>query len=394
MNEFEKVKTKIALYTDTYLTVSMTFIYRQLKGLRKFEPIVLTEHIENRNVFPFREIYSINRDKTLLYRLCSKFWRTIKRTFVYTSKKEMNYYIELIRKNKIALVHSHFGPCGIKMLPARQKCNVLLVTTFHGYDASMALHNGAYLKDLETLFKYGDFFIAVSNHMKKKLVTLGCPETKIMTIYYGVPLRQFEYKTRKAKDKNEKLTFLQVSNFVEKKGHEFTVRAFYEVKKSYPNVELLFVGDGPLRAEIENLVNNLGLNHNITFLGKKYRNEIPSFMYNSDIFIHPSITGRDGDQEGIPNVIMEAMATGMPVISTYHSGIPELAINNETGFLTREKDIATLSVKMIELCKNEQLRWQFGIEGRKQIEKKFDIDIQNKKLEQIYTSLLKNHPKK
>jgi len=203
-----------------------------------------------------------------------------------------------------------------------------------------------------------------------------------------VDKRFVEYKKRRTKGKNEKLRFLQVSNFVEKKGHKFTLKAFYEAKKLYPNTELLLVGDGPLRVEAENLANNLGLDSDVIFLGEKPQNEVPSLMYDSDIFVHHSVTGRDDDQEGIPTVIMEAMATGMPVISTYHSGIPELVINGKTGFLVQERDVDAFWKKMIELCKNGALRKRFGVEGRRRIEEKFNIDIQNMKLEEIYEHVL------
>lgn len=381
----------IAIYIDIYLTVSMTFIYRQLKGLREFEPIVLAGHLDNMDVFPFEKIYSPSigrKGETFFNRLYSKLYRTIRRTYVYTSERDVNYYGEIITKNKIRLIHSHFGPCGIKMIPVKQKCDVPLITTFHGFDVSKLLRNKTYLEDLKSLFKNGDYFIAVSESMREKMISLGCPETKVTTHYIGVPVEQFKYKEISTRGKNKKLRFLQVSNFIEKKGHKFTVSAFYELKKLYPNIELLLVGDGPLKAEIENLVNDLSLKPDVIFLGKKPQNEIPSLMHDSDIFVHHSVTGQNGGQEGIPTVIMEAMATGMPVISTYHSGIPELVLDGGTGFLTKENDVTALTAKMIELYKNSGLRKQFGIRGRKWIEEKFNMDIQNTKLEGIYAYVL------
>jgi glycosyltransferase involved in cell wall biosynthesis len=210
-------------------------------------------------------------------------------------------------------------------------------------------------------------------------------------VHYGIPLDDFRYVKRgsvKNKvDRNEKLTFLQLSNFIEKKGHYYTVSAFKELLNFYPNAQLVLAGDGYLRGEIKKLVNNLGLKNKVIFPGAVNHKQVTTFMNNSDVFLHHSVTSTNGDKEGIPNVIMEAMATGLPCISTVHAGIPELIKNRTNGLLVNEKDINDYVKKMKELLENEN---DYTIQARKTIENDFNLEIQTQKLSGIYDRLIPN----
>jgi len=388
-------KMKIGIYTNTYLTISMTFIYRQLKYLKRFDPIMMAENLDNLDIFPFEKIYSPNKGKkkeiySILYsKLYSKIYRIIKKTYMYINKKDIDYFCKIIRKNKLALIHSHFGPNGIKMLPVKQKFNIPLITTFHGYDASKLLHNKKYLRDLKILFKHGDYFIAVSKSMREKLISLGCPEIKIITHYIGVPLEQFPFKQWTPPLSGDAFKFIQVSNFVEKKGHIYTIKAFKEVHSEFPETILIFIGDGPLKKQTEKLTHDLNLLDSVHFLGRKNEIEVSKLMHRTHAFVHHSVTSKEGDQEGIPTVIMEAMAVGLPIITTNHSGIPELVKYNKNGFLIEEKDIGGMASAMRKLLTNYDLAKNLSREGYNIVRQDFNMKKQNRKLEQIYNYILK-----
>jgi colanic acid/amylovoran biosynthesis glycosyltransferase len=156
----------------------------------------------------------------------------------------------------------------------------------------------------------------------------------------------------------------------------------------YKNIEMTIIGEGPLKNRITRLINVLGLSKEISLPGFIPHKEVYNQMKKSHIFILPSITSSSGAKEGIPNVLMEAQATGLPVISTYHAGIPELVLDGESGYLVKEGDIPNLANNLINLIENPDLRMEFGKKGRKHVEKQFNLDKQVKKLEEIYGQMI------
>jgi glycosyltransferase involved in cell wall biosynthesis len=188
--------------------------------------------------------------------------------------------------------------------------------------------------------------------------------------------------------RGEVVEFLQVSNFVEKKGHCYTVRAFRELLEVYPNCRLTLAGDGNLRSAIEILCGELGIKEKVRFVGKVTRSEVPPIMASADIFVHHSVTAVDGDKEGIPTVLMEAMATGLIPVSTLHAGIPELITDGIHGFLSPEKDIQAYvtKLKLALACREEICR-----AARRKVEEDFNLNRQNQKLNAIYQKVIDGH---
>ncbi|PGB37801.1 hypothetical protein COM07_18005 [Bacillus toyonensis] len=378
---------KIAIYQQEYLTISMTFIYRQLQGIqKKYNPIVLASKVENLKVFPCDQIYSC--PKKYAERIINKLYRTVTSKYATLSKAQCNYYCEILKKENVKLIHSHFGPSALEILPVAKKLNIPLVVTFHGYDASSLLKNNIYVNQLRELFEYGEI-ITVSQKMKNDLMKYGAKESKIRVHYIGVPIQDFSFNEKKSiedkKKKNEVINFLQVSNFVEKKGHKYTISAFKEFLEFYPNSQLILGGDGPLKKDMEELCKELKVENKVQFIGKVVKEEVVQLMQEADVFLHHSVTSRNGDQEGIPTVIMEAMASGVTVVSTYHAGIPELIKDGYSGYLAQEKDIHGYVKKLKEVVEsNNQIREN----ALNHIDKNYNMNIQNEKLIRIYDEIL------
>ncbi len=376
----------------------MTFIYRQLKSAEeKYNPIVLcSDKLENREKFPFDKVYLMRRNFIGLKksRLFSKIYgyHTLLSLKPKLSSGQIKYFKNILSGNKINLIHAHFGPSGLEIFKIAKELNIPIIVSFHGYDASVLLTMEEYRKNIKDVFD-NSYVIAVSEYMKKSLVAAGAPEDNIRLIRYGVPLDYFNFVQRKPiklKIKsNEIITFLQVSNFVEKKGHKYTVLAFNELLKYNKSVKLILAGDGYLREGIEKLCADLNISEYVDFPGLVDTNAVRSLMSKADIFLHHSVESWEGDKEGIPNVIIEAMSTGLPVISTYHSGIPELIDNNENGFLVNEKDVESYSQILINL---EKIPEDIGIRARVKVEEEFDLEKQINKLLSLYNTLLNLYP--
>jgi hypothetical protein len=200
-------------------------------------------------------------------------------------------------------------------------------------------------------------------------------------------LNKFKHIQRTPKDI---IKILFVGRFVEKKGASYAIETIDRLLKESHNIELRMIGDGPLMNEAKNLMNELSLNEKIVLLGPQPHSIVLKEMEEADIFFLPSITADNGDREGIPVSIMEAQATGLPVVSTVHSGIPELVIDSKTGFLVPENDTAAMAEKLKELITNYKLRINMGELGRSQIESIYDREKEIDQLDKLFRSVCKN----
>jgi len=273
------------------------------------------------------------------------------------------------------------------MLPLKRYLKLPLVTTFRGLDIYGYSSNPIYRNQLKRLFAEGDLFLPVSKKLAERAISLGCPENKIIVLYGGIDLDKFKYIASRPKDKN-KINILMCGRFVEKKGFAYGIKAFAQSLNRHKNISLRIIGSGPLKRNLIKLVKNLGIERFVTFEGDKNHQEVAKALQEADIFMMSYVTARDGSQEGIPNVLKEAQATGLPTLSTHHAGVPEVVLDGETGFLAEEKDVESLSQKLNLLIGNQKLRADFGKRGRKWAEERFDVVTQTRKLEDNYKKLI------
>jgi glycosyltransferase involved in cell wall biosynthesis len=389
-------KPCIAIYLQHYLSPSMTFVYRQLKSAEeKYQPIVLcSDKLENEKLFPFESIYFMQRNLMELKnsRILGKLvgWNYFLGINPTLSKRQNQYFSEILVANKTKLIHAHFGPSGLEINRIAKKLNIPLIVTFHGYDASVLFQYKKYKRRLvEELFDYAKI-ITVSELMKKEFIKLGAKKERIEVIRCGIPVEIFKFQERLSiQDKIKQgleINFLQVSNFVEKKGHEYTVKAFFNFIKIYKNAKLILAGDGPLKDKIYLLCQKLELLKHVEFPGLVNQEQIVELMGSADIFLHHSVASNNGDKEGVPTVIMEAMASGLPVISTIHSGIPELIDNNQNGILVPEKDINAYSKSLLEI---KNLPPDIGKKARFKVLQCFNLCDETQKLFNLYERVKK-----
>jgi len=272
--------------------------------------------------------------------------------------------------------HVHYGNNYNFLEPLFNSINKCVVVSFHGHDASRAFKiygNDCY----KNLFKRADQITTPSYFMKNELVKRGCPDNKINIHRYGIDIQSFSKE--KNKFPTNKITFLTVGRFVEKKGIEYSIKAFAKIKDSV-NAEYLIIGEGPRHDIYKKLVKKLGLEDSVKFLGPKTKEDVLKYMKASDIFILTSVTAGDGDSEGVPVALTEAQAVGLPVVSTFHAGIPELVKNNKSGLLSNEKDVTAIASNMLSLALNERMREEYSSNAVEIIHNEFDIEKLNDQL--------------
>ena len=293
--------------------------------------------------------------------------------------------LPLIGKEKYDIVHCHFGPLGKVAVQARS-LGILsgkLVLSFYGYDASRYKLDATYYSSIVQQF---DGYVTISNYLKEKIIQLGFPEEEINTIPIGVDLNDFNLPEKKCKRYGHKL--LTVARLVEKKGIYYGIMAFSKLHKKNKELEYHIAGDGVLYEKLEELIEELGLEECVFLHGAKDKDEIVQFYREADVFVLPSITASDGNTEGQGLVLQEAQLMGLPVVATFHNGIPEGIVENETGFLVVERDINVLSEKISILIGDEKLRTEMGKRGRDFVLEKFDNKNLVKELSNYYQDLI------
>ncbi|MCW6038847.1 glycosyltransferase [Spirulina subsalsa FACHB-351] len=294
-----------------------------------------------------------------------------------------------IRALDPVLIHAQFGLSGTLALPWAKSLKIPLIVHYRGADATIradsarytSLNHWLYFQRLPQLQQDSHLFLTVCRFLQQKLLEQGFPPEKIITHYHGVDIQKFSPNPQISRQP----TVLFVGRLTEKKGVKFLILAMSEVQQQLPNVKLVIIGDGPLKQDLETLAHQTLKQYQ--FLGVQPQTIVKTWMNQAQILATPSITSPEGDSEGLPNVILEAQAMGLPVVSTYHAGIPEVVFHEKTGFLTPEQDSQGLGGYILELFRNPELWQQFSREGREQMVKHFDRAQQTRRLEEIYLSV-------
>ena len=397
-------KKNILIYRDELLPYSETFIPAQVENFSSYTGFYVgTSHSPTANPL-------IPQDKSIILSdIVSSpgIWKTAYKLAEFPHPT----WVKRLKDLSPSLIHAHFGLDGVFALPLAKKLKLPLIVTFHGYYATADIESThqktwydysldylkrrgqffreLYLRKRDRLFQEADGFIAVSEFIRSQLIAKGCPPEKIKVHYIGIDIDKF---TRNNTIQQEPIV-LFVGRLVEKKGCEYLIRAMAQVQAKMPNVELVIIGDGVLRSPLENLAANSLKRYR--FLGVQPPEVVKEWMTRSLLLSAPSITTPQGESEGLPIVILEAMAMGLPVISSVHAGIPEAIIHEETGLLTPEKDWEAIGKYIITIFEEEELRWlrppeasHFAIAGRKRIEQKFNLKHNTAQLEEIYHNIL------
>lgn len=378
----------------TYLELSETFFYAFLKNFKCYEAFVVCEETKNKEVFPFDRVYQITKP-TPLEKAVGKVVRGL--TFKHPAV-EKKYRIAL-EAHAPDIIQAHFGPVGVYALPIAKKLKVPLMTSFYGFDTNykgiievmslltpfdkVSYWKTAYRK----LFSEGDYFITFGEKMRQMVIDLGCPEDKVEDCHAGVNISERQF-VEHSLPKNGQVKILMVNRLVEKKGVRTALEAFAKIQKRYSKLRLRIIGDGPLRKELEQLMEKLRIKNKVEMWGMQPYAKVLEQFEECHIFLTPSVKTESGDVEGgINTTVIDALALGIPTIATEESG-SQLIIDKKTGLMVKQKDADDLAEKLTFLLENPSVWVDYAKSGRKLIEKDFNQEKQTEKLEAIYDKVI------
>ena len=276
--------------------------------------------------------------------------------------------LKSVKKNEIDVMLVEYGTHAFDLIDFLEVVNIPFVVHFHGYDASVTSVVRS-CNNYKRVFKNASYVISVSEVMSAILLELGCPKDKLIKNIYGP---NPDFATIAPNFNNNQ--FIAVGRFTDKKAPYYLILSFVEVVKKFPNARLLIAGNGSLYNACLNLIRFYGLENNIDLIGVIAPQKYQSLLEESIGFVQHSITSLSGDMEGTPLAILEASSAGLPVISTYHAGISEVIVNNETGILVNEHDVVGFSMAMIELLSDKEKALRFGAKGKEYIKNNFSMD--------------------
>jgi colanic acid/amylovoran biosynthesis glycosyltransferase len=375
---------RVAIFCPTFLKSEMLHVYRQVAGLKRVSPVVLTFKRENADRFPFQPIRLVRRSP---FRWWRRIWSLqIRKIPQRAYPAEVNSIAFQMAADRCQLLHIYFGNNGLFWLPLLRRCEVPTIVSFHGADVQVDVDSPAARRMFRNLFACCSLVLARSESLASALVQLGCSPDKLRIQRTGIPLETFRYFARQ-RPVDGAWRLLQACRLIEKKGLELSLRAFAAFLKRYPRATLTIAGDGPRRGSLEKLATELQLGDKIQFTGFVSQSALLTLYQESHFFLHPSEQTPEGDREGVPNSLLEAMATGLPCLTTRHGGIPEAVIHLESGILVPESDLAGLEHWLERLATDDALRDSLGQSAAQTIKERFDLTIQIEKLEEIYFGL-------
>lgn len=295
---------------------------------------------------------------------------------------EKKALIKSWKKNKIDVILAEYGTTAAIYLDAIQTSAIPLVIHFHGYDATAHKTLEHFREEYRQMFNYATYIIAVSSIMHEKLIALGCPKNKLIKNTYGPNDLFLELKPQFLQPQ-----FIAIGRFTDKKAPYYTILAFKNVLKEFPEAKLIMAGDGHLLNSCENLVQYFGIANSVEFIGVITPEEYGTRLEESLAMVQHSITAQSGDMEGTPLAILEASAAGIPVISTFHAGIPDVIINEETGLLVHEHDVDGMSQNMVKVLSDKSYAMEMGSKGRNNIAKNYSMKRHIDKIDELlYTA--------
>jgi len=385
------VKKVVHYKAGPYLPVTENWIFRQIANLDSYQSTVYCHGTVNLDTFPVARIKDFGDG-----RLSNPYGFTNR---VVNEVFGANPFVKrALRADRPDIVHAHFGQSGYFMSRTRGSARFGLVTTFYGADLSRLPHQKArWRRRYRRLFVDGDLFLLQGPNMRDTLISLGCPESKARVHRLGIDLGEIKSVPRTA-GSDGVVKVLVASSFREKKGIPYAIEAFGLASKKRPDLKLsmTIIGDSggtpedeAEKAKILAAIDQFGLQDKVDMRGYRPWSYLIEQLYRHHIFVSPSVTAANGDTEGGVNVaIIEAMASGMPVLSTVHCDMPSLVLDGATGFLVAERDSAALAEKLLLLA-TDPSRWAaMGHSARRHVERDYDARKQGRELEAIYDEVV------
>lgn len=376
----------------TYLKPEMRSIYRQIVGFTRIRTLVYAQNIENSSLFPFEAVTKMtklhHRTKgNFLLRFWYKYvirqWPPPIRINKYVGPCHPYDMPERLRADSPDLVHIYYGHKAVRFLGMLKDWGGPWIVSFHGVDAAKFLDQPGYLEKLREVFGIAQLVLARSQSLLDRLQSLGCPTEKLRLNRTPIPLDHLEIIERPTPPDGH-WRLVQACRLIPKKGILTTLEALQIVIKTYPNLRYVLCGDGPQTEEIRTRAAALGLSQNVELKGWLKPDQLAREYQAAHLFLHPSELTPEADQEGIPNSMLEAMATGLPVVATTHGGIPEAVTSGTDGLLVPEHSPKELAQAILQILNAPDLRHQLGTNAATSVRTNFGATTQITQLEDYY----------
>lgn len=375
----------VASYCTTFLKREMLHIYRQVTGLREFRTFVMTKSRENADLYPFDDVEVLRKPQiNFLSRFQKKYLQRLDPVFY---RGEYTQLAGVLGRREADMLHVYFGHTGVHLLPFLQNWPKPSLVSFHGMDIMERDNEPGYGGKLRLLLQTVPMVLARSESLADRLVAFGCDRAKIRINRTGIPMDGFPFVPRTV-PADGAWRLIQASRFIEKKGLYVTLAAFAEFRKTHPKSRLILAGEGPLKSKLKEAAAQLGVAGAVKYTGFLQQEQLREAYASAHVFLHPSQTTEAGDQEGVPNSMLEAMATGLPVVATLHGGIPEAATSGEDGLLVPERDTAGVTNALLTMAGDPALYENFSRTAAASVREKFEQSRSVAKLEGFYRELI------
>lgn len=359
----------------------MLHIHRQITALRAFRPVIFCQKRENAAVFPLEPVITLPKPRTHQLR---RFWqKQLLRRPITIYRSEARRLLRSLNEANAKLLHIYFGHIGVHLLPFLRLRALPTVVSFHGADAQVDLDRPAHREMTREMLAHATLVLARSESLADRIAALGCDRSKLRIHRTGLPLEAIPVLHRET-PADGAWRCVQACRLIPKKGLSTTLNAFATFTQKHPSATLTIAGEGPMLPALREQAAHFGIADRVRFTGFLSQEQLRNLYAESHLFLHPSELGPDGDQEGVPNSLLEAMAGGLPVLATTHGGIPEAVEHGTTGLLVPERDHEALAREMLALTGDSARYQQIAAAGAESVRTRFDITAQTRVLEGYY----------
>jgi colanic acid/amylovoran biosynthesis glycosyltransferase len=371
---------KIAHFINPWLPVTQNWIYNQIRCNTSCDHIILSRTLTNQNQFPVSNLYAAYHKSGIQASMGMFFARL-------TAQYPTGFYESVVKKERPDCFHGHFAWESWRNINLIKKLKLPLVTTFYGLDVNKHPQKKYWRNRYDVLFDLSDRFTVEGPFMADSLVKIGCPRDKIRIIHLGVDIDHLRALQKNSVPELFNIMFIGLER--EKKGAIYAAEAFSRAARVHDHIRLHILGDGKYRKKVQALINSAGISEKVTFHGYVPVKRYQELLVQMNCVLAPSVTASDGDTEGgAPVSVIEAQAIGIPVIGSTHCDIPEIVLNQKTGLLSPERDVASLANDLITLIGDDQLQTRFSIAAADHIRKQHDIKKQVHKLTDVYREII------
>ena len=376
----------------TWLKPEMQSLYRQVANLQRYRNVVFTEQLQHPERFPFEPVVVMDRQVRprpkgnfilrFWYKHVVKQWPPPR--CITTAPDFYPYNLpDLLRQHQPDLVHVYYGHKAVKYLEMIKVWGGPFIVSFHGVDVVKFTDDRHYVANLQCVFKEARLILARSQSLLDGLKLLGCPPEKLRLNYTPIPLDAFPAAVRTAPEDGA-WRLVQACRLIPKKGLFTTLKALRLVVPHFPNLRFILCGTGPVKEEFLKRRDELGLTEHVQVLGWMNQPKLLAEYQRAHVFLHPSELTDTADQEGIPNSMLEAMATGLPVVATQHGGIPEAVTHGLDALLVPERSPQQLAEAILTLLRDPVLLTRLSTASAATVRARFGLAASLARLEDCY----------